>query len=132
MHSRAIVLSTLLLLTVARARAELYDWVNRFAGGSSMGESIGLDAGGNVYVAGHFSTNAFIGTNQLVTAGARDIFLARLNPTGAPIWAIAVGGTNDDLVRRLVVTTNGTVFMCGTLSPGARFGTSGLRGKAMT
>ncbi len=133
MNSRAIFLSALLLLTVGRARAELYDWVNRFAGGSSIGETIGLDAGGNVYVAGHFFTNAIvIGTHQLVSAGAHDIFLAKLNPTGAPIWAIAVGGTNDDSVRRLVVTTNGTVFMCGTLSPGARFGTSGLRSKALS
>lgn len=125
MNSRAIFLSTLLLLTVGSARAELYDWVNRFAGGSSMGETIGLDAGGNVYVAGQFTNAIVIGTNQFVCAGAWDIFLAKLNPTGEPIWAITAGGTNYDSVRRLVVTANGTVFMCGTLSPGATFGTTG-------
>jgi hypothetical protein len=119
-----------LLFALEWAAAERYDWANRFGGNDSSGYTIGLDGGGNTYVAGYFSGTLAIGTNQLVSVGGWDTFLAKLNPDGnpdgTPIWAVRAGGTNDDWIYRIAVTTNGTVFTCGTLSASATFGTNTL------
>jgi hypothetical protein len=75
--------------------AEQYDWVNRLGGDGGSGSTIALDNSGNVYVAGTFSGSLIIGTNQFVSAGGTDIFIAKLNPSGEPIWSMVAGGTND-------------------------------------
>ncbi len=94
-------------------RAQEWDWVQRFQGDNSGGTSIALDGGGNIYVAGGFSGTNQIGTNQLISAGGSDIFIVKLNPTGGVVWAISAGGTNDDSIGRIIVATNGALFVYG-------------------
>lgn len=106
--------------------AQKWDWVNRFVGSGSEVRSVSLDAEENIYIAGTFSGTNQIGTNTFISAGGTDTFVAKFTSTGVPVWAIGTGGTNDDVMGRLVVTTNGTVFICGRfdvdaglLAPGA-------------
>jgi hypothetical protein len=126
MKSCGIFFGVLFLCASLRTGAEQYDWVKRFDGDNSSGSAIGLDSDGNVYVAGNFNGALTIGTNHFVSTGSSDIFIAKLNPDGQPIWAMTGGGPGNDGVNRLAVSSNGVVFICGAFSTNAVFGTNDL------
>jgi len=64
------------------------------------GESIALDAFGNVYTTGQFlgtvDFNPGSGVNNLTSAGGRDIFISKLDNAGNFVWAKRMGGTDWD------------------------------------
>src|SRR5829696_10005829 len=116
----------LFISVVLSSHAQQWDWVRRWTNGTGMATSVGLDAAGSVYVAGKFEGTNQLGTNTLVSAGGSDVFVAKLNAAGDLQWAFATGGTNDDRATRLLVSSNGTLFLCGQftvtsnlLAPGA-------------
>ena len=57
---------------------------------SEQGNSIIVDAAGNINIAGAFQGTADFdpgaGVSNLTSAGDDDIFVAKLNPTGNLIW----------------------------------------------
>src|SRR5436190_21233088 len=68
------------------------------AGSSSddYGNAVAVDGAGNSVTVGSFSgTGNFLGTN-LVSVGADDIFLLKLNSSGALVWAKRAGGSTSD------------------------------------
>jgi hypothetical protein len=72
------------------------DWQHSYGAAyarSSIGNAIGADASGNVYVAGLFSGMIDFGCNNgpLTSHGAGDIFLAKLDPNGKCVWQQAFG-----------------------------------------
>jgi len=102
----------LLLFISSTVSAQQWDWVQRFQGDWSTGSSIGVDGSGNIYVAGSFTGTNHFGTNKFISAGGYDVFIVKLNPDGEVVWAISTGGPDDDGIR-LIVATNGTVFVSG-------------------
>jgi len=107
------------LFSCMAMRAQEWDWVQRLPGDLSSVRSVALDNEKNVYIAGTFSGSNAIGTNIFISAGAADIFIAKLSPQGQILWATAAGGTNEDVINRLVVTSNGTVFVVGRFDLGS-------------
>jgi hypothetical protein len=103
------------LFVTANISAQEWDWVQRFSSDSS-GTAIGVDGNQNVYVAGTFTGTNYLGTNQFVSAGGNDIFLLKLNPDGEVVWAISTGGPVSDSIHRLVVGTNGALFVIGNFT----------------
>jgi hypothetical protein len=80
--------------------AGLLSWAKRLGGsGSDIATGIALD-GGNVVVTGTFSGTADFDPDtpavNLVSAGGTDIFVSKLNSTGAYVWAIQMGSTSND------------------------------------
>lgn len=79
-----------------------YLWVKTLGGtGGDTGKSINIDTTGNIYVFGDFQgTNIDFNPDAAVftlsSAGARDLFILKLNGTGNFIWAKKFGGTGDD------------------------------------
>jgi len=68
------------------------------AGGSSddYGNAVAVDNTGNSVIVGSFTgTGNFLGTN-LVSAGVDDIFMLKLDSSGACVWAKRAGGTTSD------------------------------------
>lgn len=54
-------------------------WVQRAGGASAdYGRGIAMDASGNIYVTGYFIDTVTFGSNNVVSAGSSDIFVARL------------------------------------------------------
>ena len=62
-------------------------WVAQAGGADNdIGRGVSVDASGNVYVTGEFSGTAAFGSNSLTSSGSTDIFIAKLNSSGAWLW----------------------------------------------
>jgi hypothetical protein len=82
---------------------------------------------GSVLVAGTFSETAVFGPGEaneteLVSAGARDVFLMRLSAEGGLTWARAAGGAGEDAVASLSALADGTCTVAGHFAGAATFG----------
>ena len=88
---------------------------------SDAGRATATDAAGNVYVTGSFSGNAFFGGIELVSAGQRDIFLAKYNAAGEVQWVRRGGGTGTDYGYGVAVASDGSVYVTGFFVGTANF-----------
>src|SRR5256885_86538 len=96
-------------------------WVAKYNNGpgtTNQAVAMALDKDGNIYVAGHSTrTNA---------PYDYDYVIIKYNPLGVQQWANRFGSSGvDDLIRSMVVSTNGEVFVTGTAGT-VKFLTSGL------
>jgi hypothetical protein len=85
-------------------------------GQSDNGESIAVDALGNMYIAGRTTSTDFPTMNPLQRAlgGNADMFVAKLNPIGsALIYSTYLGGNGDDEAFGIAVDSNGSVYVTG-------------------
>jgi hypothetical protein len=110
-------------------------WAKSFGGTSNdYGQSISVDALGNVYTTGAFRETVDFdpgaGTSNLTSAGGPDIFVQKMDASGNLLWAKSFGGTSDDYGQSISVDTLGNVYTTGSFEgtvdfdPGA--GTSNL------
>lgn len=74
--------------------------------------SIAADAGGTVYITGATSGVNFPGVTA--TAGGKDAFLLRLNPQGALLGTLLLGGSADDAGTSIVLGPDGFIYLTGT------------------
>ena len=98
------------------------------AGGTNNdhGQAItGLDDGSSL-VAGRFQGSVTFGTTSLTSAGAQDVFIAKLNPDGTYAWATQAGGTGDEQVRDITSFDDGSSIVTGNFSGTATFGSTTL------
>ncbi|HSD87038.1 MAG TPA: hypothetical protein VLB44_05965, partial [Kofleriaceae bacterium] len=73
--------------------------------------NLAVDSSGNTYVMGYFSGTATIGTSSLVSAGAWDLFVTKIGPTGAILWASRLGSTDYDYPDSLALDPSGDVVV---------------------
>ncbi|WP_437997557.1 SBBP repeat-containing protein [Sorangium sp. So ce185] len=85
-------------------------------------QRISTDADGNVLLIGHFRGTIDLGGGPLVSAGARDIFVAKLDPSGRHVWSKRFGGAHDQLGRGIAADRDGNVLIAGTLWGSVDFG----------
>ncbi|MDB5191577.1 MAG: hypothetical protein JWQ96_1140 [Segetibacter sp.] len=98
------------------------------------GTSIGVDASGNVYTTGFFSTTADFdpgaGTSNLTSAGSSDVFISKLSSAGTFVWARRMGGTGGDVSNDLALDASGNVhttgYFLGTVDFDPNAGTANL------
>ncbi|MCF8372928.1 MAG: T9SS type A sorting domain-containing protein [Bacteroidales bacterium] len=90
-------------------------WAKSF--GSQSAEyitGICIDQNDNIYITGYFNSQTLsFGTTQLLSAGDKDIFVAKLNPTGEPIWAKSFGGNGTDYGRGIASDNAGSIYITG-------------------
>jgi hypothetical protein len=96
------------------------------AGASSYSVVRGLaaDKKGNVYVVGELQGTATIGGVSVAGAGAGgiDVFLAKLDSTGKPLWAKAFGNAADQYGYGVAVDGADNVFITGRTVGAVDFG----------
>jgi hypothetical protein len=68
-----------------------------------------LDANGDLYVAGTFNGSGDFGAFNLVSAGAADTFIAKLDAAGEILWARNYGNAASDVPVDLDVDSNGNM-----------------------
>jgi hypothetical protein len=98
--------------------------VEAWSGGGDLfdtGFSIGVDGAGNSYVAGSFVGSATFG-EMVLTGENEEIFVAKYNPKGEPIWAVSAGGPDSERASSIVVDNAGNSYITGNLTNGAQFG----------
>ncbi len=87
--------------------------------GNDIGNSIQLDATGNIYVTGTFQGGSDFDpaaaiANLNSNGGLSDVFVAKYSSAMVYIWAIGIGGSGDDAAGVLQVDAVGNVYISGT------------------
>jgi hypothetical protein len=75
--------------------------------------SIVADAASNVYFAGEFYGSLNFGGGNLTSAGANDVFLAKLNFAGNYLWAQRYGDASSQFGPVLALDAAGNVYITG-------------------
>jgi len=101
-------------------------WAKNMGGtGNDQGNSIAVDASGNVYTTGYFQGTADFnpGTEivNLVFTGGNDIFISKIDAAGNFVWAKSMGGINSDVGFSIAVDGSGNVYTTGVFSETADF-----------
>ncbi len=97
--------------TKAFASASVYDW-----------SSVAVDAQGNVFVAGEFDDGIDLGFGRVETNGGYDVFVAKLDATGAPVWLGTYGDPDDQFARAVALDATGAPIVCGLYEGSIDFG----------
>jgi uncharacterized repeat protein (TIGR01451 family) len=92
-----------------------------YLGGSAQdeGNSIAVDASGNVYIAGQTDSLNFPTSSPLQATGSTgpDAFVAKLNATGsALIYSTYLGGNNSDVATSIAIDNAGNAYITGQTS----------------
>ena len=98
-----------------------YIWAKGLGGTDyEFGNSIALDAAGNVYITGIFRSTADFdpsgGTAALVSAGGDDIFIAKYDASGNYTWSKRIGSGGYDYSQGIAVDVNGNCYITGYFS----------------
>ena len=97
-------------------------WSQRFGSTlSEAGNTVAVDASGNVIVGGQFQGTVSFGGGALV-ASSTDMFLAKYNSAGLHQWSVDFGGTGSDIGLAAAVDVSGNVFYTGYFSDTVNFG----------
>jgi hypothetical protein len=105
----------------------LHQWSKRFGDTSfDNGEAVASDASGNVLVTGHFGNTVNFGGGNLVSAGSRDIFVAKYDANGVHQWSQRFGSTSGDFGYSAVTDASGNVFVSGCFAGTVSFGGGNL------
>ena len=103
------------------------NWIWAQSVGSTSYDSgfgICVDVAGNAYVTGYFYGTVSFGTNELISSGESDIFVAKISSAGVWQWAAKAGSTDWDLGRALTTDTNGNIYTTGRFKGIASFGSN--------
>lgn len=117
-HFLPTALAILISLAATRVPAQTFEWAKSFGGGDfDQGNSITVDAAGNVYTTGYFQDTVDFdpgaGSANLTSAGSGDAFVQKLDAAGNFLWAKAFGGSADDIVASITVDAVGNVYTTG-------------------
>jgi hypothetical protein len=100
-------------------------WATRAGGATNdQGRAVITDATGAVYLTGHFRSAGVFGASNIVSHGAEDLFLAKLDASGQWLWTSTAGGTNTDEGRSIAIDGAGNCYVTGVFSSSAGFGTN--------
>jgi hypothetical protein len=84
--------------------------------GTDRGADIKVDDRGRIYVAGTTDSTDFpaLKASQAALAGGTDAFLTVFEPSGAVACSTYLGGSGDETVARIVVSSKRETFVAGT------------------
>jgi len=90
-------------------------WTRKIGGTKDdNGNAITIDASGNSYVIGDFSSTPLtIGSTTLTNSGSNDVFVAKLDASGNPVWSVKGGGTGIDSGTDIEIDASGNVYVTG-------------------
>lgn len=88
-------------------------WASSFGDAQGSAE-IAADDAGNVVLAGYFGGTMDLGVGEpLLSAGASDAFVAKLDPGGTPLWARRFGDEQSQGIEGIAFDSSGNVLVTG-------------------
>jgi hypothetical protein len=98
-------------------------WAKRFGDAVAQnGKGIAVDDAGDVIITGSFAGKIDLGGGSLTSAGATDVFLAKLDPAGNHLWSKRFGDASAQSGKSVGVDAAGNVVLTGDVAGGADFG----------
>ncbi len=127
---RKFLLSIILInLNCVVAQTPPWQWAkNASSSGDELAWDVAYDGfSGNTYVGGYFDGNlsAVYGASFNASYGANDGFIAKYDPNGNVVWAIKIGGSNDEEVKSIATDNLGDVYVTGYFKSVCDFDPSG-------
>jgi hypothetical protein len=94
-------------------------WARSFGGsGQDCGNSINIDAQGNIIIAGYFKTSVDFdpGPNNYILSskGGKDLFCVKLDLNGNLMWAKGFGGISDDIANSIFCDNLSNSYLTGS------------------
>lgn len=87
-----------------------------------VGASVGVDPLDDIFLTGSFYGSLSFGLDKLTSAGGQDVFLAKLDPAGVPLWSQRFGDSGFEVPTALAADTKGNVFVAGHFNSTINFG----------
>jgi hypothetical protein len=108
-------------------------WSERFGDNNlQVATGVAFDPTGDILVTGvNMGTLDFGIGAPLVSAGAEDIFVAKLDPTGKALWAKDFGDPSSQLAQGVASDTSGNVAIVGSFEGSFSFGGAALTSAGM-
>jgi peptidoglycan hydrolase-like protein with peptidoglycan-binding domain len=104
-----------------------FQWVNTYGGSAfDVGMDITVDSSGNSYITGYFEGTVDFGAGNVTSAGAADIFILKLNSSGAFQWVNIFGGTSTDVGQGIAVDSSGNSYITGSFQGTVDFGSGDI------
>jgi hypothetical protein len=93
-------------------------WAHQLGDASDQtGRRVAAGPDGSVFLGGHFYGAIALGDDAIVSEDGVDIFLARLDGDGTPIWTRPIGGDGDnDGAVRIAADPEGGVVLAGSFT----------------
>ncbi len=93
-------------------------WAKSFGStGWDAGNSLSIDAAGNVYVTGDFKGTVDFdpgaGIYNLTSAGEEDVFIQKLDASGNFVWAKSFGSADHDISKDIYIDSLGNIYTTG-------------------
>lgn len=110
-------------------KAGAWQWVKEAGadGNTCQAWGVAIDSADNVFVTGRFYRAATFGSLSLSASGNNyDVFVAKLDKTGAWQWAKQAGGGSSDYAYRIRTDSSGNAYVAGAAYSGATFGSLSL------
>jgi uncharacterized protein (AIM24 family) len=102
-------------------------WSKSFGdSGLQDGKSIAVDGSGNVLVTGLFTGTIDFGGVPLKSAGGSDLFVAKLDANGNPLWSKSFGDMADQYGAGVAVDSAGNALVTGSFLGVVDFGGGAL------
>ncbi len=108
----ALAAASLSLSLTASAQTPLWS-LNIGDTGDDNAGNVAVDLAGNIIVLGMFAGTVFLGSDPLVSAGGRDVFLAQYDANGIHLWSQSFGSPLDDASFDLAVDVHGRIAITG-------------------
>lgn len=103
-----------LISTLHAVEPPTCEWV--FSGGGSGHDktrAVTTDRAGNVFIASECEGDAVFGDKQHKSAGGMDMCLAKLDPSGKPLWVSSLGGSKTDRAYGVITDAAGNAYVTG-------------------
>jgi hypothetical protein len=101
-------------------------WSADFGGTGALDSAfplgVAVDGRGEIAMAGYFQNNVNLGTGTVSSAGLSDVFVAKYNSQGVPMWVRRAGSTQDDRAKAVAVDASGNVLVTGLFYGTVDFG----------
>lgn len=132
---KKIVFIAISLLVATGCFSQTPDWAWGLSGASAVHLSymyslaVATDASGNAVIAGCYYGTFNFGSDTLIDVNTDtfDIFIAKYNTSGTPLWARSAKGSNTDEANAVTTDRWGNVYVTGFFnSPTLTFGTTVL------
>jgi hypothetical protein len=91
-----------------------------------LGRALALDASGNIFVAGDLFGSVEVNDVTLISEGADDVLLVKLDPNGDRLWGKRFGGVDGQKLTDIALDGSGNIFLVGSFRERVDFGGGAL------